>query len=256
MISQNAPKTPHQPLQHNHSQASINSFFHNNSLLSQIPLAEKTSDTYLGAQVNRRLFDSPAVNSNGLNRVSSTPFPTAETINNILFRPLPNEGEEHNLRKRRLDQLFGDIADINDLDDERQPQFDRNVFYAVDEDEQMRKKARSEEELDRQMIEKILALRAISRSQSTSALRQTKLEQLEALRKFKARNLSETFPNWPSQIVSVDVNERLYVRMHSEEFEKNQLKEINVRKSAGNNLLGEASDEIWNDAQAIVGFFR
>lgn len=204
--------------------------------------------------MNRRLFDSPAVTTNRLNRISSTPFPTGASTDNHLFRPSSNEGDAQQLRKRRLDQLFGDIADINDLEEENQPQFDRNVFYAVDEDEQKRKKARSEEEIDRRMIERILELRAVNRTQNSAASRQTRLEQLETLRRFKERNLSETYPKWPSQVVAVDENERLYVRMHSEEFEANQLKEIGIRKNIGN-LLGQGADDVWNEAQAIVSFF-
>lgn len=248
--SQNGPKTPNVPSDRYNSPASVNSFFQSNSQLSQIPVVDRTGDTNVNAQVNRRLFDTPAILSSTVNnRISSTPFGTALSANQLLARPSTNDND--NLRKRRLDQLFGDIDDIDDFVEEQQPQFDRNVFYSEDIEEQKRKKAKTEEEKDNQLIETILALRAINRSQTASATRQSRLEQLEALRRFKERNLSETYPKWPSQKISVDINEHLYVRMHSEEFETNQLKDIDVKKNSGN-LLGDATDEIWNEAQAIV----
>lgn len=214
------------------------SFFQNNSQLSQIP----TNDT----AVNRRLFGTPLSN-NISNRVASTPFP-----GNTPYFPLDDEFEnqpsnELNPRKRRLDDLFGDIDDIVHEEQQNAAQ----VFYSVDAEENAKKKARSEAELDNAMILRILNARAEHAAQTSNFQKQSHLQQLEALRKFKARNLSEIYPQWPSIPVVCNELNRIYVRCHSEEFEKNQLNEVSLRKNFGK-LLGESSDDIWTEAQTIV----
>lgn len=220
------------------------SFFHNNTQLSQIP-----SDN----AVNRRLFGTP-INSNTSNRVASTPFPgtSVDTPNPYRFR-FDDEEFENNLpateinpRKRRLDDLFGNIDDI--IHEENRG---AQVFYANNMEENAKKKARSEEEQDNALIQRILAARSEFQARNYNFLKQSKLQQLEALQKFKARNLSETYPQWPCIPVVIDDRNRIYVRMHSEDFEKNQLNELSLRKNF-TKLLGDSSENIWDEAQKIV----
>lgn len=220
------------------------SFFQNNSQLSQIP----SNDT-----VNRRLFGTP-LNRNVSNRLASTPFVgnPIDTPNPYRFRFDEEEEFENNLplseqnpRKRRLDDLFGDIDDIEREENRAQ------VFYYEDVEENAKKKARSEEEVDNALIERILAARAELQARTNNFLKQSQLQQLEALHKFKARNLSETYPQWPCIPVMGNDRNRIYVRMHSEDFEKNQLNELTLRKNFSK-LLGDTSEDIWNEAQKIV----
>lgn len=220
------------------------SFFHNNSPLSQIP----PNDT-----VNRRLFGTP-VNSNLSNRIASTPFPTGISTPNPYDFQFDDEEYENNLpstdvnpRKRRLDDLFGNIDDIIREENRGGAQ----VFYSNDMEEHAKKKAKSEEDLDNALIERILFARAEFQTRNNNFTKQSKLQQLEALHKFKLRNLSETYPQWPCIPVVVNDRSRIYVRMHSEEFEKNQLNEISLRKNYSK-LLGDVGDDIWNEAQQIV----
>ncbi|XP_031619161.1 chromosome transmission fidelity protein 18 homolog [Contarinia nasturtii] len=223
------------------------SFFHNSTQLSQIP----PNDT-----VNRRLFGTPLNDGNHSNRLASTPFSSANgchTPNPYRFRFDDDEFEnnlppiEQNPRKRRLDlDLFGDIDDIVREEQRGAAQ----VFYSDDVEENAKKKARSEEEQDNMIIERILAARADLQAKNNNIMKQSKLQQLEALHQFKARNLSEVYPKWPCIPVVTD-RSRIYVRMHNEEFEKNQLNELTLRKSFGK-LLGEHSDDVWNEAQKIV----
>lgn len=221
------------------------SFFHNSTQLSQIP----PNDT----AVNRRLFGTP-INSNQSNRVASTPFAgaRADTPNPHRFR-FDDEEFENNLpatelnpRKRRLDDLFGNIDDI--IHEENRG---AQVFYANDMEENARKKARSEEEQDNALIQRILAARSEFQARSNNFTKQSKLQQFEAFQKFKTRNLSETYPQWPCIPVVIEDRNRIYVRMHSEEFEKNQLNELSLRKNF-TKLLGDSSENIWNEAQKIV----
>lgn len=214
--------------------------------MSQIP-ADDTA-------VNRRLFGTP-LNGNASNRVASTPFQGnnfADTPNPYRFHFDDDEEFENNLpsneqnpRKRRLDDLFGDIDDI--IHEENQVQ----VFYSEDVEENAKKKARSEEEQDNAMIQRILAARAEFTARCSNFQKQSKLQQLETLHKFKARNLSETYPQWPCIPVICGDRNRIYIRMHSEEFEKMQLKELSLQKNFSK-LLGTSSEDIWNEAQKIV----
>lgn len=223
-----------------------NSFFQNSSQLSQIP----PNDT----AVSRRLFGTP-LTTNQSNRVASTPFPTnrSDTPNPYRFRfdddeyesSVPTAAHDVNPRKRRLDDLFGNIDDI--IQEENRPQ----VFYSEDMEENVKKKQRSEEEQDNALISRILAARSEHQARTNNYTKQSKLQQLEALNKFKLRNLSETYPQWPCIPVVINQQNRIYVRMHSEEFEKNQLNELSLRKNFSK-LLGDVGADIWNEAQQIV----
>lgn len=212
--------------------------------------------------VNRRLFGTP-LNNNASNRMASTPFAGPSTGSQNQYRldddddfafeynlPPPQmdqiqSQQQHQHRKRRLDDLFGNIDDI--LLEENRVQ----VFYAEDVEENAKKKARSEEEVDNAMIERILSARAEFHARNSQFKKQSKLQELEALHKFKARNLSETYPQWPCIPTVCSDRRRIYVRMHSEEFERQQLNELTLRKR-NQNLLGNASEAIWNEAQKIV----
>lgn len=206
--------------------------------------------------MNRRLIETPVPATSAVSqRISSTPIGTDAVAGpSNPFRHLFDDDEleyahngnaDLNPRKRRLEDLFGDIDDIVDDEDLGK------VYYGFETDDNLRKKARCEETADRELIEKILAIRAANRTNATDRSKRTKLEQLEALQKFKTRNLSESYPNWPSIPVLGDSCERIYVRMHSEEFETNQLNDVNFRNGFAN-LLGQSSDRVWDEAQAIV----
>lgn len=222
------------------------SFFQNNSQLSQIT----KNDTV----VNRRLFGTPLnSNSNQSNRVASTPFAPSviDTPGLQRFQFEDEEFEnnqratEFNSRKRRLNDLFGDINDI--IQEEHVAQ----VYYSEDPEENAKKKARSEEEADNELIQRILFARAENSLRANKFTKQTKLKRLEELQKFKQQNLSESYPKWPSIPVVNCEHSRIYVRMHSEEFESNQLNELSIRKNISN-LLGNSTENMWNEAEKIV----
>ena len=46
--------------------------------------------------------------------------------------------------------------------------------------------------------------------------------------------------------------ERVYVRMHSEEYEKLQLDEISISNVGFDSLLGKEKQKIWDEAREIV----
>lgn len=195
-----------------------------------------------------------------VNRLASTPFAgqAMDTPNPYRIRfddgddfefennlPPPMDQSQNQHRKRRLDDLFGDIDDI--LLEENRVQ----VFYSEDIEENAKKKARSEMEMDQALIDRILAARAEFQARSSQLKKKSKLQELEALHTFKARNLSETYPRWPCIPVVCNDRDRIYVRMQSEEFEQNQLNEVTLRRRH-QQLLGNKTEDIWNEAQNIV----
>lgn len=113
------------------------------------------------------------------------------------------------------------------------------------------KKPKTEEEIELEMIEKILSLRKQLRK-TMNPLKKTNLDKLEALHEFKKRNLSESLPKWPFITLVNDNQDRLYVRMHSEEFEEKQIDEISLSNRTAGSLLGSTKDEMWRLAQKMV----
>ncbi|XP_055590916.1 chromosome transmission fidelity protein 18 homolog [Uranotaenia lowii] len=194
---------------------------------SQIPRNAST--------IHKRLFGTPGP-SEQYGRQASTPFPGASSADAL--SEIPNLGL--NTRKRRLDALFGDIQDIED---------DGSVYNFCHQG--ATKKTKTEEELDMELIEKIVN----ARKQFQAVINPTKssgLARAEALHRFKMQNLSYTVPKWPFATVIRSDKERVYVRFHSEDFETNAIDEINCFKNGYNGLLGDAKERIWDEAKEII----
>lgn len=142
-------------------------------------------------------------------------------------------------KKRRLDYLFGDIRDLDEDEEER--------YY------QYVKKTKSQDEIDQDDIRRILERRKylydIASTDTNS--NSDKVAQVEALRKFKQKNLAIILPAWPALEISGANRKKLFVRFHDEEFEKEQIKEL---KSSNQTLglLGDKRDEVWSAAQKFV----
>lgn len=110
---------------------------------------------------------------------------------------------------------------------------------------------KTEDELDAELIEQILQARAENQAKSLKPNVHNRLEQLEKLRKFIAQNIRDTYPKWQCTPVVNNNKDRLYVRMHSEDFERKQLADLNFQQSYGN-LLGDSCKDVWDQAQRIV----
>lgn len=229
-LSQISAKTPH-PV--------ARSFFQQSPALSQISFNQDANDDETAgpssAAVNRRLFGTPF--PTGRSRIASTPFSTAAASSQHPDDALNAIGL--NTRKRRLEDLFGDIRDIEEEQDD-------HMFQAL------AKKMRSEEEIDMEMIELILEKRKLLLAE-LNPLKNTNLDRLEALHKFKMQNLSYAVPKYPFIVIRRSDAERIYVRTHSEDFETAQINDIHFANQNFGGLLGEAREEIWSKAQEIVG---
>ncbi|KAG4072740.1 hypothetical protein HA402_001852 [Bradysia odoriphaga] len=188
-------------------------------------------------QLNRKLFDSPYPTNP---RTSSTPFsnaPMMPTTSTQLSQEIFRSG--FGARKRCLEELFGDIQDIDDIDD-------RNMCETI-----IAKRQKTEEEIDLEMIERILELRK-KRVVEVNAAKFDDLDQLEALQKFKEQNLSNSIPKYPFIPIRSD-GDRIYVRFHSEDFESERIREIQCGKSFGSIMSVAAKEQMWALAQKMVG---
>lgn len=218
------------------------SFFQQSPALSQISFnrdANLDEDDEAGpssAAVNRRLFGTPF--PTGRSRIASTPFAAAATSSQ--YHHPGNALDEFGLisRKRRLEDLFGDIRDIEEEQDDQ-------MFRAIS------KKMRSEEEIDLELIELILEKRKTLLAE-LNPLKNTKVDRLQVLHKFKMQNLSYSVPKYPFTAIRRSDAERVYVRTHSEDFETAQIDNIHFANRNFGGLLGEAREDIWSKAQAIV----
>lgn len=187
--------------------------------------------------INRRLFnDTPHQEK----RTSSTPFPRNDPLAEI-----QNIGLVNNNRKRRLEDLFGDTNDIEELE-EPDDFYNRNMHAG-----NIAKKIRTDEEIDLEMIEKILKARQKYREE-INPLRNTEVDRLEALHHFKMQNLSYTVPKWPFISLVRSDTERVYVRMHSEEYETDRINEVDLKSKGFSGLLGDAKQQIWKSARKLV----
>lgn len=129
--------------------------------------------------VNKRLFNGDG----NYGRTASTPFPgTSQPTAADPLAEIQNIGL--NPRKRRLDALFGDIQDIDD---------DGSEFNFCQQG--TTKKTKTEEEVDMELIERILE----ARKHFQAVINPTKssgLARAEALHRFKMQNLSYSLPKY------------------------------------------------------------
>ncbi|XP_034474185.1 chromosome transmission fidelity protein 18 homolog [Drosophila innubila] len=215
--------------------------------LSQITFGASQIEPGGGAAVNRRLFGTPKGSTVG--RGCSTPLqrmpPIQEVASDIggnaapLLTAAAEQLQELGLRgtnKRRLERdLFGDIDDL----------------YHESYEDPMLKKARTEEQRDNEAIERILELRRKLR-ESSKTVRHDEVSRLKALHDFKMKNLSYELPSWPFLALQRSDLERLYVRYHSEDYERRQLEQLSARGNQIGSLLGEAKQQVWQEAHELV----
>lgn len=212
--------------------------------LSQITFNDSQISS-LTAPVNRRLFGTPQTEHV---RGASTPMAPKNHLAAIQeIVDINDEGpstanraleelERATKKRKRLERdLFGNIDDL----------FGNETY----EDPEA-KKAKSEQERDLEMIEKILETRKKLQEQNR-AVRKDNLSRLEALHAFKMRNLSYDVPKWPFMPLRRSDDERVYVRFHSESYETNSINEVKATRTL-DSLLGESKQKIWAEANELM----
>lgn len=135
-------------------------------------------------------------------------------------------------RKRTIDEIFGDIDDI--------------LF----EDQVGAKKHKSDKAADDlALIEHIIRLRKLSKERNNPLIGSRNYE-TSCIDRDK-RNISYRVPNYPFIGVTSPDGERIYVRCHSEQYEKEERERIMTDLSF-NGVLEDHFKEIWKEAGQLV----
>lgn len=133
-------------------------------------------------------------------------------------------------RKRTINDLFGDIHDLEFSD---------------------AKKVKTIDEVDEEMIKKILEARRLNR-EKLNPLQQKHAQTLIRDRGlYRPVNISYEAPRWPFITITHTNNDRLYVRFHNNEYYKNELDEISLQQQGGLYSLKD-KQEMWKEAKKLV----
>ncbi|VVC97898.1 unnamed protein product, partial [Leptidea sinapis] len=169
--------------------------------------------------------------------ISSTPQPLElsqsfdEPAQKILTDTVSNNSlglsQVSGSHKRTAEELFGDIGDID--------------FESL---ELPSKKQKTEEEIDLDLISKILQERKLKQM----LLEPSNRIQIDKKSIYNSKdNISVNIPRWPFMPVTKDNGERVYVRLESEESWSKSLDECNEKFS-----LQAAYASVWEDARKIL----
>ncbi|CAH0564049.1 unnamed protein product [Brassicogethes aeneus] len=132
--------------------------------------------------------------------------------------------------KRSIQDLFGDIDDL------------------LNEDK-INKKHKGDKLLEElSLIEHILELRKLSKEKSNALATRNYTTYNNDRDKY---NISYNVPKYPFIAITRHDSERVYIRCHSEAFEKEESDRI-IKESNGVSILGENSKKIWEGALKIL----
>ncbi|CAH1108235.1 unnamed protein product, partial [Psylliodes chrysocephalus] len=137
-------------------------------------------------------------------------------------------------RKRNVDELFGDIDDLD--------------FENFEEQPSKKTKPSKEEEL-RELMEYIILLRKINKEKSNILSVNKSVSTSSASR--DKYNLSFRVPKYPFVGLKRHDGEKIYIRFHSEEYEKEEIQKI-VKESSGSDILGDSKKRVWEEAKALL----
>lgn len=147
-----------------------------------------------------------------------------------------------NNKKRSAEELFGDISDI-----------DNDIF--LDMNIPTTKKSKTDDiEEKLAVIDHIVEMRRLAREKCNIISIKNKNNVTHIIERDK-RNISYRVPKYPFIGLTRFDNERVYVRFHSEEYEKEEIQRI-VKETAFSGVMGETFKEVWKDAKNLVKFFN
>lgn len=123
--------------------------------------------------------------------------------------------------------------------------------FMPDETDHIQKKLKNEVEKDENLIRLILDARTKNRNRMESK-KGNDMQRIQELNEFKRRNLSTTVPKWSFTAVTRNDGDRVYIRTHSEEFEKKELAEIKLTRTTHESILGDQKEAIWESAREYL----
>ncbi|KAH1026125.1 hypothetical protein HUJ05_010695 [Dendroctonus ponderosae] len=137
-------------------------------------------------------------------------------------------------RKRLADDLFGDISDLENLPAPKRLKAETNA----------------QEDLD--LIELILQKRnEYQKSHSTALTVSTASTKLLKNSERDKRNLSGSLPKFPFIKVKTFEGQSVYVRFHSEDFEKNDTERM-LKTCSDTGVMGDGFQDIWSEAEKLL----
>lgn len=170
--------------------------------------------------------------SSNVNELSNNESQALDTQNDN-FLVLPS-----NSKKRNVEELFGDITDLDD-----------DTFLNVDIPT-VKKSKKDDIEEKLALIEHIIELRRLAREKSKIVGIVSSNKLTYSIDRDK-HNMSYRVPKYPFIAVTRSDKERIYVRFHSEEYEKEEVRRI-VKESTFSGVLGERFKEVWKEATNLV----
>lgn len=218
--------------------------------LSQISFGD--GESQISAPVNRRLFGTPKEKPR---RMASTPLAQKQRMPSIqeVIEDLNNAAKTDDIRPSTSNEALAELR----REGAKRKRLEEDLFGNIDDiygdetyEDPEAKKARTEEEKDLQIIEKILEARR-KLKEKNKIFHKDDLTRLKILHDFKMRNLSYTLPPWPFLPLQRSDGERVYVRFHSEQYEAKAIDEIKVAPTIGN-LLGNDKQKIWAEANELI----
>lgn len=161
-----------------------------------------------------------------------------EDLNNLVGNDLSNVNvNQHRMqnRKRQSAELYGMPA-----------------FPEIDCDF-ITKKQKNELILDLEQIDAIIIKRQLQTKRvNTLVSNEADKFRVKCLKKFKLENLSSHVPKWPCIPIAKSKAFRIYVRLHSEQYEKSAINEILLKGIFSECLIGQNKSEIWKNANEII----
>nr|XP_023026263.1 chromosome transmission fidelity protein 18 homolog [Leptinotarsa decemlineata] len=144
--------------------------------------------------------------------------------------------EPSSSRKRTVEELFGDINDLGD-------------DILLDDQPFIKKSKRSEEEELEALMEQIIELRRLNKEKNNIIGVRTNSATFNRQRDMN--NISFRVPKYPFIGVKRFDGERVYVRFHSEEYEKEEIQRI-VKECSTKSVMDDSSKQMWEDARALI----
>lgn len=176
--------------------------------------------------LNFELSSSSHANLNESSQASPKEFPASSDL--IISSP------PSSTRKRTADYLFGDISDLDNLPAPK------------------RLKAQTNAQEDLDLIELILRKRdEYQKSHSTALTVSSASTTLLKNSERDKRNVSGSIPKFPFIKVKTFAGQSVYVRFHSEDYEKNDTKRM-LEMCSDKGLMGDAFQDIWSEAEQLV----
>ncbi|XP_060522002.1 chromosome transmission fidelity protein 18 homolog [Cylas formicarius] len=144
-----------------------------------------------------------------------------------------DDGAAADNRKRTVEDLFGDIDDIL---------LDRETSIA-------KKPKLDKHKEDIEMINRIVDMRRTNLHNQSLTVRARDKAKLNVER--DKQNLSYSVPKYPFVRVLRPDGEHVYVRCHSEEYEKEETQRMMEEYNFGG-IMGDSFQEVWNEARQLL----